>query len=164
VTLAFLGDAERLQGDLVSALFHIQEAYQLYQTLQVASGQMVALRIWGQLEQLRGNLNQAVQHYHTSLQLALEVKDSKQAFCCLAGLGSVALTRNQYEQAAKLLAAAQALLDRLPAFLAPADQAGYLQLITALQMAFSEEGFTSIWAEGQAMSLAEAVRLALAQT
>jgi hypothetical protein len=80
---------------------------------------------------------------------------------CLEGWASVAGGAGRPEQAARLFGAAEALRDLTNTPRPPADVADYDRTLAALRAALGEEAFAAAWAAGQAMSLDEAVALAL---
>lgn len=58
------------------------------------------------------------------------------------------VARDKAETAAQLLAAAYWLLDALPPFLVPADQADYGRLVEHTRAALGEEKFRVAWGPG----------------
>jgi hypothetical protein len=78
-----------------------------------------------------------------------------------AGAGGEGGAREAGRRAAQLYAAAAALRETLGAPVAPADRAGYERRVAAVRACLGEEGFAAAWAEGQTMTLHEAVALAL---
>jgi tetratricopeptide (TPR) repeat protein len=80
---------------------------------------------------------------------------------CLERLARVAVAEGQPERAARLLGAAEALRDALGAPLPPADGAEYQRDVTVIRAGLGEEAFAAAWAAGRAMSLEEAVTVAL---
>ncbi|MCW5853400.1 MAG: XRE family transcriptional regulator, partial [Anaerolineae bacterium] len=81
---------------------------------------------------------------------------------CLVGLAQVAAARRQLEQAACLLAAIHTGCSVLGAPLTPSNRVEYERTVAAVQRAMSESQYNQAWAEGQAMTVEEAVQYALA--
>jgi hypothetical protein len=79
----------------------------------------------------------------------------------LLNLCQVAVTRGQAERAARLGGAAQAAREVLGLPLEPYEQAGQEQARAALRAALGEERFAVAWAEGQALSVEQALAEAL---
>jgi predicted ATPase/class 3 adenylate cyclase len=96
-----------------------------------------------------------------SLEIKWELGAREGSAWGLEGLAGVAAGLNQPERAARLFAAAEAVREAIGA---PAD-AGvcdlYVPLKAAARDALGEETFAAAWAEGRAMSLAQAVEYAL---
>jgi hypothetical protein len=73
----------------------------------------------------------------------------------------VVVALGQPLRGARLGGAAEAQREALGVPLAPATRSDQDQALRALRAALGEEGFAAAWAEGQALSLEEAVALAL---
>ncbi|MEZ4674856.1 MAG: hypothetical protein R2932_11510 [Caldilineaceae bacterium] len=69
------------------------------------------------IARVNGNWAAAEKYHQQSLQIAHEQNDPKTVAVNLASLSGVCLAQEQPYQAAQLLALAQQLFDRLPAFL-----------------------------------------------
>jgi hypothetical protein len=80
---------------------------------------------------------------------------------CLAGSGEVAVAAGRPERGARLLAAAQALLERRSARLTPSCQSVYDRSAAAARAALGEAAFAAALAEGRAMPLEQATAWAL---
>ena len=97
------------------------------------------------------------------------------ATLALAGLGGVAAgmgqaqaqsrakrsVGGQAERGAKLLGAAEALLEAIGAVMSADDRIVYEQGVASARAQLSEEVFEKAWAEGRAMSMEKAVEYAL---
>jgi serine/threonine-protein kinase PknK len=70
----------------------------------------------------------------------------------LMGLGGVAVGMGQVERGARLLGAAEALLEAIGAVLAPDDRVVYEQGVASARAQLSEEEFDKAWAEGRGAS------------
>ncbi len=157
-----LGEAVRYQGDGQSAQQHFYEANQLFQQFGDKDGAMITLHHLGQVEHDRGNQQAATAYFIQSLTLCQELGNKHMTARCLAGLGGVALADAQFERAAHLLAAAQNRLDTLPPFLAPADLEAHARMIANTHTMLGEDGFTTAWAQGLALTTEQVIKYALA--
>jgi predicted ATPase len=84
---------------------------------------------------------------------------------CLAGLGSVAGLRGFSVQAARLWGAAEALRKVIGCRSAPAGRATYERAVATVRANLGDEAtFVAAWAEGQAMTLEQAIADALNTT
>jgi predicted ATPase/DNA-binding SARP family transcriptional activator len=79
----------------------------------------------------------------------------------LEGWAALAVAQAQFPRAARLFGAAEATREASDAPLPPTERAEYERDVTALRAALGAEALAAAWAEGRAMSLAEAVRVAL---
>ena len=106
----------------------------------------------------------ALTWHRESLQLAWQIRDRAGIAACLEGLASVVWERARRESADQVLrfvAAAGVLRARVGAPLPPAQRPHREHLVTQLRAVCGEERFTCLWAEGEAMEIAEMVAVAL---
>jgi hypothetical protein len=82
----------------------------------------------------------------------------------LEGLAAVNRAPGQPGRAVRLLGAAEALREWVGVPLPPTEQANYELLVAAIHAALGEEAFAAAWAAGRALSLEDAVSLALDET
>jgi hypothetical protein len=80
---------------------------------------------------------------------------------CVAAMGGLALVRGRLEHATMLLSAAQHYFEGRPPFLSPTDIAEYKRDIAACRAQLSAVAFDQAWADGRAMTLAQACQWAL---
>ena len=82
------------------------------------------------------------------------------------GLGGVVIAQGKNlqaaQQAARLFGAAEAILDAIGARLEPVDEREYQASLTAVHARLSPTAFEEAWAEGQALTVEQAVDEALA--
>jgi hypothetical protein len=76
------------------------------------------------------------------------------------GLADVALAEGRPRRAAQLLAAARLIVENQQTH--PVDRDDYERDVALARAQLGEEAFTAAWAEGQAMSLEQAIAFALA--
>ena len=83
---------------------------------------------------------------------------------CLLGIGGVASAVRQAERAARLLSAAETLLDSIGLSLAawPEVRADYDRYVAVARAHLSEEAFAAAWAVGRTMTIEQAIAEALA--
>jgi predicted ATPase/DNA-binding XRE family transcriptional regulator len=158
-------------GGLGAALFHLEDyerAAASYEELQ---------RTWEQLGTQWGvglallNLGWAAHFQHDHERALALFQDSLREFQSvwtvqylaigLSGVAEVALALGQLEPAAGLFGAAQAIGERLNAFAYLAIWIDTGPSIAAVREQLSEAAFSAAWAEGQAMTLEQAIAYAL---
>ncbi len=124
-----------------------------------------ALALTGLVALDQGDYEQSMALYRESLPLAQEVGNKPAIAMCLEGLAGVAEAHDQSEQAARLYGAAEALRDTIGTAQVLADRvvvrANYARNAAAVRAALSEEAFAKAWAEGRAMTLEQAIEVAL---
>jgi predicted ATPase/DNA-binding SARP family transcriptional activator len=99
--------------------------------------------------------------YRESLTLAQALPERRVLAGSLAGFARVAAGKAQPERAARLLGAAEARHEALGEHPWPMQLAEHDRTVTAARTALSEEAFAAAWAEGQAMTVEQAVAYAL---
>jgi tetratricopeptide (TPR) repeat protein len=109
----------------------------------------------------RGDYARAVALLEEGLALARDIGAKHRVTECLEGLATVAGALDQPERAARLFGTADALRAALGAPLPPRERARREQAVAALRDALGEAAFAAAWAEGRALSLEDAVALAL---
>jgi hypothetical protein len=92
-----------------------------------------------------------------SLALSTEIGNRQQAAFCLVGFAGVAAAQGNMEQGARLLGAAQALMDEIGCHLQAADRRDYEGYLTTITVALNETSFALNYEEGRRMPLHEGV-------
>ncbi len=123
-----------------------------------------ALRGLGTVALRRGDLDEAAAHYGKGLALSREVNEGWVTQDCLVGLAGVACALGYCRRAAQLFGAAEALRDTLGLRRVAADERDREQRVSAARAALGNEAFSVAWAEGRAMTLEQAVEIAIAPT
>jgi predicted ATPase/transcriptional regulator with XRE-family HTH domain len=158
---ALVGEAVALQGDLTTATTCYTEAYTIFLEMGNKDGQTIILYHQGEVARRRGEYAKAHQLYQESLTLSQTLQNRHIMARCLAGLGGVALALGDAPRATTLLSAAQACFAQLAPFLPPADEATFNGLIQMAQQALPQGQYAAAWQAGQAMTVAEAMALAV---
>ena len=115
----------------------------------------------GHIARRQGDVAGARELYVESLSISREIGAKPAIAIALAGLGAVACSAQQPVMGVRLLGAAEALLESMGAVEDPVDLAEYEQGLAAAGAELDEEAFAAAWAEGQTMSLEEAINFAL---
>ncbi|MCI0579818.1 MAG: tetratricopeptide repeat protein [Chloroflexi bacterium] len=109
----------------------------------------------------QGNIARATALYEESLKLRWKLGDRWSMIESLYGLAEVTAAWQQPERAARLLGVFANLVTKLGVELSPQGRQAYDRLAAALAAQLGETAFTSVWKDGQAMSLDQAVDYAL---
>lgn len=115
----------------------------------------------------RGEWKQADALLRDSLSRRRELRDMGGSAWCLEKMAEIALKTAQqvtsvnrdksFRRAARLFGTAASLRAPVKSVIDLADQPNYERLLTTLRTQLGEEGFTAAWAEGQAMTLEQAI-------
>ena len=121
-----------------------------------------ALGALGWVLHQQGNHARAAISYRERLTLLREMGDKPNLVDCLEKLAAGPMVQGRPEEAARVFGAAatERVGMRLP--VAPADRAEYERDLGVVRMALSEDAFAAAYEAGRALSLEEAIALALA--
>jgi hypothetical protein len=122
------------------------------------------IRRLGQLAWRDGDSEKAIALCVESLNLNKEVGDTRGTVACLAGFAAIAVVQSRFERAAKLMAAVETLLSTIGIRLLYLDKIEYDRNLHLLHEKLDEKTLTKFWAKGAAMSLDDAIALALVET
>ena len=151
-----------LSGNIPFAVTSLSEALNRFRALgrsYMASGAIFYL---GTALCFAEQLDAATATYIESLRIHEEVGDSLHIALTLFGLAAVAHRRKNAERAAILCGAAQAILDANRLATLPAVAKVYDKEIKQVRAQLSPEAFAQAYAEGQAMTVEDAIRFARA--
>jgi hypothetical protein len=120
-----------------------------------------ALGAMGHVERDDGNYARAEAFYGESFLLRREMGSMVAVGMSIEDLAAVATRQGRHERAARLLGAGEGLCE--PAGSRPplASPVEYERIVAEGRAALGETAFAAVWAEGRAMSLDEAIALAL---
>jgi tetratricopeptide (TPR) repeat protein len=115
----------------------------------------------GQTALAQGDTSAAAQHLTEALRLFRDEGDRGAISFCLSGLAGVAVVDGEPKRAAQLYGAAESLRQSIGARQAPASRATRERLTAAAREQLGEAAFVAAWAEGQEMTVDQAIALAL---
>jgi predicted ATPase/class 3 adenylate cyclase len=98
------------------------------------------------------------------LTLSQELKDKRGLAWFINVLAAVAAAQGQAQQAARLLGAAEGLLDAIGSAFEGGTDSHHERCVTATRTALGDEAFAAAWAEGRAMTLDQALACARRST
>jgi predicted ATPase/class 3 adenylate cyclase len=159
--VSWLGDAARSQGEYGQAAAHYRES------LNAARGMGCRIQVafillnlaWTTLHQ--GDDQGAAALVREGLDLACEVGCRPVMALGAAAQAGVALAQGRSERAVRLLGAVKPQIDGVDAMLSTADVADLVETEAGARAAIGEEAFAMAWAEGRAMTLEQAICVAL---
>jgi predicted ATPase/class 3 adenylate cyclase len=149
------------QGNLEGAHAYLEESRVIRQELGDKRGVALSLARLGLMARDRGEYKTAHRFHAECFALNQEIGNRLGLAEGLTDVGLLAVAANQPARAARLLGAAEAQLEAFGAALTPVDRADKDRAIQKVQAALDEKVFAAAWAEGRAMSLEQAVRVAL---
>jgi len=156
-----------LQGDNPRAMELEQTSLWDFRALGVDVGIALTLLNQGHSLQARGMAEQAASLYEQSLHLAQSLESLWLAGLCLVGFASLSALSDHdrsgsaVERAARLLGAAEAFVEKGGELMSHAHRVQYDRQVVAARAQLDERSFALAWAEGQAMTLEQAIAYAL---
>jgi predicted ATPase/DNA-binding SARP family transcriptional activator len=162
--LRSLGRVAQAQGDYARARSLLEESLAICRELQDRGGIAYSFNVLGSVALARGDNGAAQALFEESLAIFRELGDKGGIITDLEEMAEVAVAHAQAERAARLFGAAEGLRDALGAPLPRADRTEDGLSVAAVRAALGEEAFAAAWAAGRAMSLEQAIALALDDT
>lgn len=156
--LNMLGLVALEQGDLPQAFVHLNQSLALHRKQKNLRGMAVALNNLGNVAE---DPVQAATYYRQSLILSEGLVDIENSAEASEGLAGVAQRCGQNGAAARLLGAVVAFRNVLDVAQPVQDQIDHQDLLAAIRSQLTEDEFQTAWAEGQAMTLEEAIAYGL---
>jgi predicted ATPase/DNA-binding CsgD family transcriptional regulator len=155
--LANLAIITLARGDAKRATELCEESLAIRKALGYKGGCAHTLAILGRIALDQGDYERASVCYKESLTLRQETGEQEGIATALEGLAAVTGMQGQPVSGARLYGSAQSLRTLLGAPLTPIDRPYYQQTVAAVRAQLDEQTFLRAWAEGQAMTLEEAV-------
>jgi tetratricopeptide (TPR) repeat protein len=156
-----LGEIARLQGAYGQAVTYYNESLVLRRELGLHRETAAVLCNLGHAGKRQRNYGQAAAWFRESLLLWSDLRDMVGVADGLGGLAGIIGIQGQPEQAARLLGAAKVLRDTSGTHIMPYEQGDYARTVAHAHAHLNDTTFTKAWAEGQAMSLEQAIAYAL---
>ena len=155
--LATLAEVLREQGDAASAQAHAKRALETSERAGNPWNSASAREVLGRLATARGSWTEAEELLHDALASRAQAQVRLHLPQTLDALAEVAAGLESYEEAARLLAAAERSRADLGLVRWPPDQPRMRALTEALRAELGDEAFGAAHAEGAALTLEEAV-------
>jgi predicted ATPase/DNA-binding SARP family transcriptional activator len=159
-----LGLTALVQGDFGRAEVLFEECLVLYQEMENTASVAMALYNLGTALLARGESRRAQSYFAESLSLQQTVMDKDGLAGALEGIAAAVVVQKQdleiSEWAARLLGAAAALRAAIGAPILPVMQTFYDRAVATVRATLDEETFVTVWAEGQTLSLEQAIAAA----
>jgi len=147
-SLLSLGTIGRLREDGEQAAVLLQESRSLAERIGFREGMAWSLEQLGLLAADRGDPSAAAL-LRTSLEIHHDLRDRWRTCSVLEDLAAIALADGNAEQAARLLAAAEAMRATIGTVIAPCERAQHEATMTGARAALGDESFVAAWRQGR---------------
>jgi tetratricopeptide (TPR) repeat protein len=158
-----LGTEARLAGRFEDARAIINEAFKMAQRMHSKNLQASFRSDLAHITRLEGRLDEAEQEYRQLIAIWYELGHRGAVANLLECLGFIARGTGRRERAAQLLGAAEALREVIQMPMREYERLEYDPEVAVLREAMQPDAFASAWSKGRAMSLEDAVQLALGE-
>jgi tetratricopeptide (TPR) repeat protein len=164
-SLNFLATLARVQGDYEAAERLWEEVSEVSRQAGDQWAVAVSLANLARLRQRRGDWKAARSLFEQGLNLRREIGDVRGIAECLEGFAELACPSGEMERAVRLFGAADPLRKAAGGPPLPNEwPADHESAIATARSQLGEEAFTAAWAHGTAMSLEQAIGVALEQS
>ncbi len=159
--LSFLGDGVFYQGDYHRAQELYKNSVEVLREVQDINFLAYALRRLSHTERYLGNLERATSGCQESLTLNMNLGHKQAVAACVSGFACITLARGGALTAVKLFSAVERQLERIGVSLLPSDSVEFEKNIALARDQIDEEAFSTAWTEGRALTIDEAITLAM---
>jgi tetratricopeptide (TPR) repeat protein len=153
---------EKTQGNYEAAKGYFEEGLTVFKQIRNRNFVLAVESELGHIARYTGKINEARRIYRKAL-IDWQDYGNRPAvanlFECFA---FIAITEGEPQRAAKLLGAAEALRDKVQSPMTDWERIEYDQSVAQLRLMLPEAEFNALWAEGRAMTMEQAIQLALA--
>ena len=159
-----LGDLALTVGEYARAETLFQESLELLRELGDTSNVARSLFNLGAAALQLGQHGEALSRFRESIALSREMEDKEDLAWCLEGFAALAAAEGNPKRAARLLGAAAALLDAMGGKFKPFERLLHDETMAATRSRLTPHSFDTARAEGESLSLEQAVEYALETT
>jgi predicted ATPase/class 3 adenylate cyclase len=156
-----MGMAESVQGNYEDARQFFEDGLRIFERIENKNFQTAMKSELGHIARHTGDIKQAGEIYRKTLvnwqDLGNRAAISHQLEC----FGFLAVTGEEPQRATRLFAAAEALREGIGSVMTDYERIEYEQSILRLRSMLTPEEFTFLWGKGRAMTMEEAIQLAL---
>ncbi|MGB6867578.1 MAG: tetratricopeptide repeat protein, partial [Candidatus Aminicenantaceae bacterium] len=161
IALAGLGKVALDQDDIKGATSLAQECLGMSRGVGFKAVEAQALSLLGQCGFAQGNHESARKYFVESIQLEEELDHREGIAENLEGIASLAAAQSEYDEAARLFSAVEALRTTLGIPLPPADASNLEKWKTSVRDGLGESAYKSAQEEGKTLTTEQAIGMAI---
>jgi predicted ATPase/DNA-binding XRE family transcriptional regulator len=159
--LYLLGRHAQLQGDNTRAISLLNESLTMFRAVRNPWGNAFVSRQLGYIALHQDDLVNMKTFFEESLLLFAKIADIFGIASTLNGLAAGAVAQGYLDRAVRLFAATEGLLQMAGMSLSPDLRVEYVQGLAVIRSQLDITVFSTVWAEGRAMTLEQAIEFAL---
>jgi predicted ATPase/class 3 adenylate cyclase len=158
-----MGMAESVQGNYEDARQFFEDGHRIFERIENKNFQNAMESELAHIARHTGDRKQAREMYQKTLVSWQDFGNRAAISHQLECFGFLAVEEEEPQRAARLFAAAEALRERIDSLMTDHERIEYEQALLRLRSMLSPEEFDSLWAEGRALAMEQAIQLALGQ-
>ena len=152
-----LGELDLEEGSPEDARLHFEEALRLARASGRAREMAEALHCSGRLARASGEARRAAALHHEALEFECQIDEPPRIVTSLEAVAGLTAAAGRHQQATRLFGAASALRERGGYARPPWESSGYEADVALVREGLSAEELETAWAEGERLSLEDAV-------
>jgi predicted ATPase/class 3 adenylate cyclase len=156
-----LGKIATHRNDYAAARAHFRESIRVYQEIGAIFNVTLEKSNLAHLERELGNFADALGYYRETISAFRDIGQTGAVAHQLECFGFIALAQNQNERALQLFAAASTLREQRNTPMMPDEHVYFAEQLKTLREKIYLMKFESIWSQGRAMTMQQAVEFAL---
>ncbi len=156
-----MGMDESVRGNYATAKRIFEDGRKIFKRIGSINFQLVMQSELGHVERHTGNLSQANAIYQETIKGWQEIGNRAAIAHQLECFGLLAISDEEPQRAIKLFSAAEALREKIQSPRVDHEQVEYDQSVAQLRAMLAEAEFNALWTKGRAMTMEQAIRLAL---
>ncbi len=156
-----MGMDEKARGNFATAKKHFEDGLVIFKGLSNLNFQLSFRSEIGHVERQTGNLTQARLIYRETIKDWQEMGNRPSIAHQLECFGFLALADEEPQRAVKLFSAAEALREKAQSPMTDYEQIEYDQSVAQVRSLLPEPEFSSLWVEGQSLTMEQAIGFAL---
>jgi tetratricopeptide (TPR) repeat protein len=161
MSLMGLGRSESEQGNYENAIPLFEDALDVFTQLRIKNFQIAVKSQLGHIARYTDDLARAKSIYRETIIGWQDIGNRGAIAHELESFASIAITEEEPQRALKLCGAAESLRERSNSPMTDFEQVEYDQMVAHARSLLTEPVSNSLWAEGRAMTMEQAIKLAL---
>ncbi len=160
MALSGLAEVALREGKLETASKLIEESLKLRREIGYKWGIGASLGTWAWIALRQRDWESAFARLKESVQVRKGIGDKGGIAWCLERLAEVAMGKQEIDKAVRIFGAAASLRAAMGSIIDPVDQPEYERNLASLRADLGEGTFDAVWAEGQVMTMEQAIEYA----
>jgi len=159
-----MGMDESAHGNYGSARQFLEDGWNVFKPLKYKHFELATRSELGHVARYKGDLQQAKQIYHETIIGWKDLGNRGAIAHELECFAFIAILEEEPQRALKLFGAAEALREKAQSPMTDHEHVDYTRAVAQVRSMLTETEFNSLWAQGRAMTMEQAIEFALEKT